>query len=535
MASERASQSSGASTPTHEPAMPPIAAHHGAHIAHQAKRQALHWFTLRRSTSSLEQMGVGEKKRGLVLVSQKHTPVFPVWRIVLVTVGGSINSSFLIAGGITIMFGGPGGALISYILSIIVLYTVMTSLMEVGSRMPASVPYYMYGTRVLGQTVGVALAWSYWLVWIALLVYEMVAGGFIIQFWLPSVDRAVWCLLLFLSCVTIVIVDSRLYSPIESTLTLFTIAALVAGIIVGSLTAAGKLGDHKRGFETWQTDDGPVLNGIVGVIGASIFANFSVQGAEAGAIMALKSPSRYSRRMTPIVICSVLAVLLLPSIFVTGLILSYSDPWFDKDTFDSADGSSLTYVFEAAKIMPAAHVINTILLISAILDCCVSLYIATTIIQDLADHKLAPSILQSPKDRDHALSPYSLGLCCMVGLGVWALTYIRETGGFVLLGGVIGISGVIMWSSVSIMHFVVRWSKRFRHKGDENEYRSWLFPVGPLVCLVFELGVLTGLFYILAWVGFDINIFLFETLGLFIFIALIIIAAVAQHFGYCQC
>ncbi|KAJ2198749.1 hypothetical protein GGH18_000880 [Coemansia sp. RSA 530] len=433
------------------------------------------------------------------------------------------------------MFGGPGGALISYILSIIVLYTVMTSLMEVGSRMPASVPYYMYGTRVLGQTVGVALAWSYWLVWIALLVYEMVAGGFIIQFWLPSVDRAVWCLLLFLSCVTIVIVDSRLYSPIESTLTLFTIAALVAGIIVGSLTAAGKLGDHKRGFETWQTDDGPVLNGIVGVIGASIFANFSVQGAEAGAIMALKSPSRYSRRMTPIVICSVLAVLLLPSIFVTGLILSYSDPWFDKDTFDSADGSSLTYVFEAAKIMPAAHVINTILLISAILDCCVSLYIATTIIQDLADHKLAPSILQSPKDRDHALSPYSLGLCCMVGLGVWALTYIRETGGFVLLGGVIGISGVIMWSSISIMHFVVRWSKRFRHKGDENEYRSWLFPVGPLVCLVFELGVLTGLFYILAWVGFDINIFLFETLGLFIFIALIIIAAVAQHFGYCQC
>ncbi|KAJ1786055.1 hypothetical protein LPJ62_003952 [Coemansia sp. RSA 2167] len=177
--------------------------------------------------------------------------------------------------------------------------------------------------------------------------------------------------------------------------------------------------------------------------------------------------------MTPIVICSVLAVLLLPSIFVTGLILSYSDPWFDKDTFDSADGSSLTYVFEAAKIMPAAHVINTILLISAILDCCVSLYIATTIIQDLADHKLAPSILQSPKDRDHALSPYSLGLCCMVGLGVWALTYIRETGGFVLLGGVIGISGVIMWSSVSIMHFVVRWSKRFRHKGDENEYRSY--------------------------------------------------------------
>ncbi|KAJ2818830.1 hypothetical protein IWW50_005677 [Coemansia erecta] len=433
------------------------------------------------------------------------------------------------------MYGGPGGALIAYILAITVLYTVMTSLMEVGSRMPTDLPHYLFGTRVLGQTVGVALAWSTWLLWIVILVYEMVAGGFIIQYWLPDVNRALWCLLLFISCIVIVIVDSRMYSSIESTFTIFTVAALIAGIIVGSLAAAGKLGDHKYGFETWKGEEGPILNGIIGVIGAALFANFSVSGAEVGGIMALKSPSRHSRRLTPLVICGVLAVLLLPSILVTGLVLSYSDPWFDKDTFDSAEGCSLTFVFEAAGILPAAHVINAILLISALLDCCVGLYIATTTLQDLADRKLAPKILQSPEDRDRALSPYSLGLCSILGLGIWGLTYIGEGRGFLLLAGVIGISGVITWGSIAIMHFCVRWSKQFRHTADENVYRNWMFPVGPAICLLYEIGVMVGLIYIQTWVGFDVNVFLFETLGLFIFIALVIIAAVAQRFGYCRC
>ncbi|KAJ2306095.1 hypothetical protein H4S02_000163 [Coemansia sp. RSA 2611] len=535
MPSEQTSASTGASTPTQGPARPPSLPFDNKQLASHAKRQAWGWFTSRLSSDLPESMGVGEKKRGLVLVSRLHTPTLPTWRIVLATLSGALNSSFLIAGGLTILYGGPGGALVAFIMAIIVLYMVMTSLMEVGSRMPDDIPYYLYATRVLGPTVGVALAWSFWLLWIVILVYEMVAGGFIIQYWLPHVDRAIWCLVLFLACISIVIIDSRMYSAAESTLTLVTTGALIAAVIVGSLAAAGKLGDEKYGFETWRSEEGPFVGGFLGVVGASIFANFSVHNVEVGAIMALKSPSRYSRKLVPIAICCTLAVVLLPSIFVIGLLLSPDDPWFEKESFDSAEGSSLTYVFEKAGIMPAAHVINAILLISALLDCCVGLYVATTVLQDLADRGLAPKFLQSPENRDRALAPYSMGLCCMVALGIWALTFIRVNSAVVLLAGVIGISGVITWGSIAIMHCVVRWSKRYRHTASEDAYRSVLFPLNPILCLLVEVGSVIALLYVVGEIGFDTELFLFDTLGIFVFIILVIAAAVAQHFGKCRC
>ncbi|KAJ2852158.1 hypothetical protein IWW36_000538 [Coemansia brasiliensis] len=528
--------SSGASTPTQNPEQPQtVLPLDTIHIANAAKRQAWHQIKPQRNNDVKELMGVGEKKRGLMLASQLHTPILPIWRIVLLTLGGTLNSGVLIAGGLTIMFGGPGGAFVSYVVSIAILYLVITSLMEVGSRMPDDVPYYLFGTRVLGKTVGVALAWSFWLLWIVVLVYEMVAGGFIIQFWLPHVDRAVWCVVLLIACIIIVAIDSRLYSTAESSLTLLTIGALVAGIIIGSLVAAGKLGDHKYGFENWETRDGPFVGGLWGFVGAVIFANFSVNGTETVAIMALKSPSRHSRKMAPIAVCGAIALLLLPSIFVTGLVLSPTDPWFEKESFDSAEGASLTYLFEKAGIMPAAHVINALLLLSALLDCCVGLYISTTILQDLADRGLAPKFVQSPKDRDQALSPYSMGACCILALGIWTLTFIRMDSAVVLLAGIIGVNGIITWGSIAVMHFIVRWSKRYRRVEDESAYKSLLFPLGPIVCLVYEIGIMVCLLITVGLVGFDINLFLFITLGLFIFLALIVVAAVAQRFGYCRC
>ncbi|KAJ2081563.1 hypothetical protein H4R24_002239 [Coemansia sp. RSA 988] len=539
----RPSTSSGASTPTRDPDHPRNVALHGADIAGQAKRQV--WYALRRrKTETLISENSNKPKHELALVSPLRPPALPAWRIVIAMLGGALNASFLIAGGLTIRFGGPGGSLVAYVIAVVVLYMATTSLMEVASRMPDDMPYYMYGRQIFGRAVGAALAWCYWLLWIVILVYEIVASGFIMAFWLPDVDRAMWCVLLLIACIIIVVLDSRLYSVVECTLTLVIICAIVTSIIVGSLIAAGKLGDHKYGLETWKSDGGPFIGGELGVIGASVFANFAVQGAEVGAIMALKSPSRRSRRIVPLAICGAFALLLWSSTFVTGLVLPQSDPWFEKESFDSADGSTFTYIFEKAEIHPAAHVINAILLLSALFDACIALYISTTILQDLATRRLAPKGLQNPTN-GRKLSPYSMGVCCMLTLGIWALTFIRVESAVALMAGVIGTSGFITWGAIALMHCVMRWSKKHRHPAENSStttlalstviYKAPLFPLGPLFCLLHELAITAGIIYIAAWLDFNVYVFLFATMQIFVFIALIAFAALIQHFGYCLC
>ncbi|KAJ2157387.1 hypothetical protein GGF46_004538 [Coemansia sp. RSA 552] len=471
----------------------------------------------------------------LVVTSPLRTPSLPTWRIIIAMVGTAINTSYLIAGRMTIEVGGPAGALVAYVVAVLVMYLAITALMEVASRMPTDLPFYMFGARLLGRAIGAALAWCYWFLWIVIFVYELVVGGFIMQYWLPDIDRALWCLLMFITSVIIVTFDTKVYSVVECTLILVVVGAIVAAIILGSLVAAGRLGDHQYGFETWQTEEGPFNGGIMGVIGAMVFSNFAVQAGERSAVLALKSSSRNSRRVVPLALCGILALLLWTTTFVTGLILPSDDPWFEQEEQESADGSTLTYVFEKAGAKPAAHVLNAVLLVSALVDCCMALYISTTILQDLAERHLAPRILRTPEGG--ILSPYGMGVCCVLTLGLWALTYINIDSALLILAGVIGTSGLVTWGAVALMQCILRWSKKHKLSPEDEAtvYKDALFPVSPLVCLGYVGFIIVGVIYISARFGFDVDMFLFVTIQIFILIALAIGAAIAQHFGYVLC
>ncbi|KAJ2903767.1 hypothetical protein GGI21_004390, partial [Coemansia aciculifera] len=185
------------------------------------------------------------------------TTPFPMLYIFLSVLGGALNSGFLIAGGFTIFCAGPGGALVAFALTLVALYMVMTSLMELRSVIPDNVPYYMFAAHVLGQAVGAATAWTFWFMWISIVAYEIVAVGHIVQFWIPHVHTAVWCPLLFLCCVAVVVINTKYYTAAEHGFTMLKLCGVVVALIVGALVASGKIGGHKYGTENWHRGDAP--------------------------------------------------------------------------------------------------------------------------------------------------------------------------------------------------------------------------------------------------------------------------------------
>ncbi|KAI9505976.1 amino acid permease/ SLC12A domain-containing protein, partial [Coemansia spiralis] len=421
-----------------------------------------------------------------------------------IVLGRAVNSALLVASGLAISSGGPGGALVAHAIAILVVYFVMTSLMEVVSAMPSDMPVYMYGVHLLGQPVGVALAWSHWLSWIVIIVYEISASGLIMEFWLPHVNRAIWCSIFFALCIVIVVVGKRpcIFITRHAVL-LFTLCTIIAAIILGAVVAAGGIGGHVYGLENWhKKDPPPFLGGIIGIIGASAFAIFSVQGTEHVVPKVVRAEARLGP-LVPVVMCCCLALIFIPSVFVTGLLLPSDSEWFKNvTTGDNASENTFAYIFETAGAKPAAHVINAVLLVSAMLDCCACLCYSADMLQDLAGRGLAPKLLAARCDEQgsataglKALLNYSLIATCLVSLGIWIPTAFYTTKALAILAGLIGIGGFITWGSIAAMHCVVRWFKKHRNgelAPPNKRFRALLFPVGPLVCLLYAGGVISG-------------------------------------------
>ncbi|KAJ1964039.1 hypothetical protein GGI12_001678 [Dipsacomyces acuminosporus] len=430
------------------------------------------------------------KKRELTTQSPLYSSSLSLKHIVLAILGGVLNSGFFISGGLSIKISGPAGALIAFALSIALVLCVITSLLEVGSSMPADVPYYMYASKMLGKPAGAALAWMFWLAWISGVAYVVVASGLIVQFWLPQVHSSVWCLCTLVACAAIVFFNAKYYSAAETGFTIFKLCGVLAAVVLGAAIAAGTIGGHKHGFENWKANGGPVSGGIMGIVGALIFSNFSVLGAEAAASMAIRSSDPRTKRCVPAVVCGVLAALYITSIFVTGLILPQrSSIW--NHTTESADSSSLTHIFQMAGLRPAAHIMNVVLLLTILFDCCSCLYISSVVLQDLASRSLAPRFLRSA-DPSRASVP-SLSVCCACALVMWAMSYIKTNNALAIYVGTVSTSGLLNWAAIAVMQFKLRWSKPPKHSQAATAYQAIGFPLGPVYCLLYVAAFVVGI------------------------------------------
>ncbi|KAJ2885044.1 hypothetical protein H4R27_001645, partial [Coemansia aciculifera] len=439
------------------------------------------------------------------------TSSFSALHIALSVLGGALSSGFLIAGGFTIFCAGPGGALVAFALSVLALYAVMTSLMELRCVVPDNVPYYLFSAHVLGQTVGAASAWNYWLMWISIIAYEVAAIGHIVHFWVPHVHSAVWCLPMFLCCFAIVVINTKYYTVAEHSFTMLKLCGILVALICGALIASGKIGDHKYGLENWHQGDAPFVGGVLGVTCAAVYSCFSIVGAEAAATMALRTCTPRGRHLVPAFVCGGLATLFLTSIFITGLVVPYNSSWFQSDDSggESAASSTFTFIFEQARLRAGADVVNAVLLVTALFDCCAALYVSSALLQDLAMRSLAPRFLKQPlgHGQGREFSVYCLAVCSVVALTFWGLSYIGTKYSLSIIAGAIGVSGFIMWGLISVMHCKIRWTKKFRDvaKSVDGMYRAWLFPVGPIFCLVYVISALGGVIWVAVWLGFLVD------------------------------
>lgn len=107
--------------------------------------------------SRLESCGVGDfelvKQAGTRRNIKSH-------HAQMIVIGGSIGTGLFVGLGQALAIGGPGFLLLAYCLMSLLVYSIVTALIEVGSYLPisgSSTAYYC--TRYVSPSLGFALGW----------------------------------------------------------------------------------------------------------------------------------------------------------------------------------------------------------------------------------------------------------------------------------------------------------------------------------------------------------------------------------------
>ena len=78
----------------------------------------------------------------------------------MIAIGGSIGTGLFVTSGSAIYTGGPGGAILAYLIMGLVVYFLMNGLGEMSAHMPVSGSFCQYATDFVSPSFGFAMGWN---------------------------------------------------------------------------------------------------------------------------------------------------------------------------------------------------------------------------------------------------------------------------------------------------------------------------------------------------------------------------------------
>ena len=447
-----------------------------------------------------------------------------------------------------------GGSLLGFSLVAFLVYCIMNSLGELATHMPVSGSFTTYAGILVDPALSFALGWNYWLQWSVSFPSELSAAGIIMAYWTPTIPSVVWSAIILFLLLFVHFLGVKGFGETEYWLSLIKVIAILCFIAAGMMVDLGLIGygssqksilssssfeivnsssitstiplmcqntqfylqnsiNHTPllsfyttppvaalnnsswiGFNNWRIDGAPFKNGIVGVFKVFLMAFFAFGGTEligvaAGEAQAPKETIPKAIRQT---FWRIWFFYIL-SIFVMGLVIRNDDPSL---LLASKSGNvaiaPFTLVFERAGLSFAAHLMNGVVF-SAVLSAGNSaLYAASRTLMSLSLENRAPAIFSKLSSRGVPI--YSILITGLFGCLSFLAIFWEDGALFVILVHVTGVSGILTWLSISIIH--IRFRNAFILQGrdikNELSFLAPFYPFGQYVAIFLGLCIIVG-------------------------------------------
>ncbi|KAF3044876.1 hypothetical protein E8E11_007804 [Didymella keratinophila] len=127
----------------------------------------------------------------------------------MIAIGGTIGTDLFVGSGQALAIGGPGFLFLAYTLTSLLVYGVVTAVIEVCTYLPVSASSMAYyGARFASPSLGFALSWLYVYSFGILVAYEITAAAIVINYWPNNVHIAVWITII------LVVIVALNFSPV---------------------------------------------------------------------------------------------------------------------------------------------------------------------------------------------------------------------------------------------------------------------------------------------------------------------------------
>lgn len=172
----------------------------------------------------------------------------------MIAIGGSIGTGLFVGSGQALAIGGPGFLLAAYCLTSLLVYGVVTAVIEVGAYLPvegASMAYYC--GRYVSKPLGFALGWLYFYSFGIITAYEITAASIVIDYWPNNVPVAVWITIMLIVIVALNVSPVAVYAETEFWFAGIKVIMLIGLLILSLVLMLGGGPDHDRiGFRYWN-------------------------------------------------------------------------------------------------------------------------------------------------------------------------------------------------------------------------------------------------------------------------------------------
>lgn len=415
----------------------------------------------------------------------------------MIAIGGSIGTGLFFASGSSVSTAGPGGALLAYVITGMLVYVLMMSLGEMSTLLPISGSFETYATRFVDPALGFTLGWNYWFCWAICVASELVAGSLIVKFWLPHTNTTMWSMLFLVIIFTLNIFSARVYGESEYWFAGIKVVTIIIFIIVGVLMIFGIMGNNSPGFSNWvRVGSGgrkaPFVGGLTAIINVFLVASFSFSGTEIVGLAAGESEN--PEENVPKAIKSVFWRILLFYVFaiiIIGFLIPFDNKNLLKSGVDNIAYSPFTMVFAKSGIAFAASVMNAVILTS-VLSCGNSgLYVSSRMLYSLAKEKKAPKFLA--KVNKHGVPMNALYVTTIVACTAFFSSLIGDGKIYYVLYNASGITALFAWLGIAICHY--RFRKAYLAQGrdlKDLKFKAKFYPYGPIIAMILCVIVIFG-------------------------------------------
>ncbi|EZF75643.1 hypothetical protein H105_02837 [Trichophyton soudanense CBS 452.61] len=399
----------------------------------------------------------------------------------MIAIGGIIGPGLLVGSGNALHVAGPAGILISFTLVGILVFFVMQSLGEMATLIPVSGSFTEYSARFVDPSLAFGLGWAYWYLWVTVLSNEYNALALVMGYWTDVVPQWAWILMFWVIFLTLSNLGVLTYGEVEFWLALIKVISLTVFFILATVISAGGIGGKTIGFKYWS-NPGAFADSINGVAKTFVIAGTLYAGTEMVGITAGESAN--PRTAVPTAIRQVfwrILIFYVGMMFFIGILLPYDDKRLLSSGSKTAQ-SPLTIALSDAGILPAAHLINGLIVISVISAGNSSLYVASRTILYMGRSGKAPAILGRT---NKAGVPWVALLFTNLVACISFLSLSSSAGK--LYSALITLSGVctfIVWAVIAVTH--IRFRQALSIQGEDTSvlpFQAMFYPWGTYIAL----------------------------------------------------